>query len=247
MESRPDSALFLINSLFYPQEKLSREQCMRYIVSRAQARHENHLELTPDYFKKSGIHSPQEILEKTPLDFNEQALIPANYQLHPGYDLEQIQGMYNTRHIRSQQRTVGLIYLLYIGIIALFFILNRLLKEKNTKHKMAEKIDTLRKTTNDLLQANKDNHHNTITIKEMQQWIFNVMKETIQLKYQVPEKAREEHQIILDRFNIIVFDQNHEEPFAELLSMIDYCYAGLQALIEDRYPSFQKKNAVSAI
>ncbi len=106
---------------------------------------------------------------------------------------------------------------------------------------MAGNIDTLRETTNDLLQANKDNHHNTITVREMLQWKFDVMKETIQLKYQVPEKAREEHQIILDRFNKIVFDQNHEEPFTELLSMIDYCYPGLQALIEDRYPTLSEK------
>lgn len=48
MENNPDSAMRLIDSLFYPEKSLSREQYMRYLVTRVQARYKNHRDIVED-------------------------------------------------------------------------------------------------------------------------------------------------------------------------------------------------------
>ena len=48
IDTRPDSAMVLIDSLFYFEGKSRREEGMRYLVLRAQTLHENHFSLTAD-------------------------------------------------------------------------------------------------------------------------------------------------------------------------------------------------------
>ena len=48
IDTRPDSAMVLIDSLFYFEGKSRREESMRYLVLRAQTLHENHFSLTAD-------------------------------------------------------------------------------------------------------------------------------------------------------------------------------------------------------
>jgi DNA-binding HTH domain-containing proteins len=48
IESNPDSAMRLIDSLFYPERSLSRDRYMRYLVTRVQARYKNHRDIAED-------------------------------------------------------------------------------------------------------------------------------------------------------------------------------------------------------
>ena len=43
MDEHPDSALLLIDSIFYPEKSLNKEDYMRYSVSRVRARYKNWL------------------------------------------------------------------------------------------------------------------------------------------------------------------------------------------------------------
>lgn len=48
MESSPDSAMLLIDSLFYPQKSLGREDYMRYLVLRVQGRYKTYRPIDED-------------------------------------------------------------------------------------------------------------------------------------------------------------------------------------------------------
>ncbi len=48
IETCPDSAMLLVDSLYYFEKKSQHEEAMRYLVLRAQILHENHLPLTAD-------------------------------------------------------------------------------------------------------------------------------------------------------------------------------------------------------
>lgn len=50
VDTNPDSALVLIDSIFYPEKGLNREQYMEYLVTRTQVRYKNYQDITADTF-----------------------------------------------------------------------------------------------------------------------------------------------------------------------------------------------------
>ncbi|WP_298654057.1 hypothetical protein [uncultured Proteiniphilum sp.] len=183
----------------------------------------------------------REELEETFMRDREEVEKQLVYEIQKKNDYTRFQNMYNTRFVRFQQWLLMLITVLFFVAVAFLFVLGGMLREKNTKLKMMRNMDILRKTTNDLLESDVDNRQKVITMQEMLQWKFTAMKETIQLKYHMPEKVREENQPILDKFDKIVFDRNTEAPLSEFLSVVESLYPGLQCFIRERYPHLSKK------
>ncbi|MDO5523238.1 MAG: hypothetical protein Q4G48_04240 [Bacteroidia bacterium] len=70
MESHPDSAMLLIDSIFYPEESLHKADYMRYLVARVQARYKNYrpvaedtlIFVARDYFTKHSQNPKQTTL-----------------------------------------------------------------------------------------------------------------------------------------------------------------------------------------
>jgi len=70
MDSHPDSAILLIDSIFYPGKSFSKKDYMRYWVARVQARYKNHLPVkedtlifaAKDYFTAHGRNPKQAAL-----------------------------------------------------------------------------------------------------------------------------------------------------------------------------------------
>lgn len=68
METNPDSAMLLIDSIFYPEASLSRKQYMHYLLARVQARYKNYRDISSDtlivdarnYFVKHANKRPKQ-------------------------------------------------------------------------------------------------------------------------------------------------------------------------------------------
>ena len=198
-----------------------------------------------DFSKSSGNFEEalfyREELEETFMRDREEVEKQLVYEIQKKNDYTRFQNMYNTRFIRSRQWLLVLITVLLFVAIAFLFVLGGMLRGKNAKLKMMKNMDMLRKTTKDLLESEDDNRQRVMTMQEMLQWKFTVMKETIQLKYRLPEKVRKENQPILDKFDKIVFDQNTEAPLSEFLSVVESLHPGLQCFIRERYPHLSGK------
>lgn len=72
MNNHPDSAMSLIDSIFYPEESLPMPQYMQYIVTRVQARYKNYLPVSEDtliFAAKSYFAINNKDLHKTTLSF----------------------------------------------------------------------------------------------------------------------------------------------------------------------------------
>ncbi|MCE5204765.1 MAG: hypothetical protein LLF80_01475 [Porphyromonadaceae bacterium] len=198
-----------------------------------------------DFSKSSGNFEEaifyREKLDETFMRDKEEAEKQLAYEIQKKNDYTRFQNMFNTRFIRFQQRILMLMTALLFVTIAFLFLLGGMLREKNAKLKMMRNMDILRKTTKDLLESDTGNRQKGITMQEMVQWRFTVMKETIQLKYHMPEKTRDENQPILDRFDKIVFDRHNEAPLNEFLSVVDSLNPGLQYFVRERYSHLSEK------
>ncbi len=79
MEDHPDSALVVIDSIFYPEKSLKKEQYMRYQVVRVQARNKNYLPVAEDIL----------IFEAGACNFlTEAAVAQKDFEIQQKYDVD---------------------------------------------------------------------------------------------------------------------------------------------------------------
>ena len=193
-----------------------------------------------DYFKKAEAMGAVE-LETVLAGLNEQEKSRPTYERNPEDDLKQLMNNYINHIMLSQRRVLKLMGVVLVAAIALLLVLGRMLREKNAKLRMMKNMDVLRKTTRDLLVFQDINYQKSQESRNLFQWKFDVMKETLQLKYGMSEKMRKENQILLDLFDKIVFARQPGTPLSEFLFVIENLSPGLPVFLREQYPDLSER------
>lgn len=193
-----------------------------------------------DYFKKAEAMGAVE-LETVLAGLNEQEKSRPTYERNPEDDLKQLMNNYINHIMLSQRRVLKLMGVVLVVAIALSLVLGRMLREKNAKLRMMKNMDVLRKTTRDLLASQDVNCQKGVELHNLFRWKFEVMKETIQLKYGMSEKLRKENQILLDLFDKIVFAPQPGTPLSEFLFVIENLSPGLPVFLREQCPDLLER------
>lgn len=128
IDTRPDSAMVLIDSLFYFEGKSGRKEGMRYLVLRAQTLHENHFSLTADtlVFLAADYYSR----------YNNNRYLTALAYLYSGYTCYELEDYERAEDYFRKAEAVGGPSFEKSMEIAHLQIENRLVHEKNYKDEL---------------------------------------------------------------------------------------------------------------
>ena len=124
---------------------------------------------------------------------------------------------------------MGVLLVVVISLLLLFW---RMLGERAAKLRMRENVNTLRKTTKDLLSAGKESE---TALEEALQWKLDVLKKTVRLKYRVSEKEQKTHQPLFDSLDKILFAKNTKTPGLDIRQTVEHLHPGIRLFIRQQY------------
>ena len=159
------------------------------------------------------------------------------YEIEQKYNYEQQQNHYNQRFIRFQQGLMGLMGVLLVVVISLLFLFWRMLGEKAATLRIQENVNTLRKTTRDLLSAGKESE---TALEEALQWKLDVLKKTVRLKYRMSEKEQKTHQSLIDILDKILFAKSTKTPGLDIRQTVEHLNPGIRLFIRQQYPTLSE-------
>ena len=180
-------------------------------------------------YQNKRIHSLNRIMD----DRKDQSV----YEIEQKYNYEQQQNHYNQRFIRFQQLLMMLMGVLLVVAIAFLFLFWRMLREKAANLRIQENVNTLRKTTRDLLSAGKESE---TALEEALHWKLDVLKNTMHLRYMMSEREQKTYQPLFDSLDKILFDQNTKTPWMDIRQTVEHLNPSLRLFIRQQYPTLSE-------
>lgn len=160
------------------------------------------------------------------------------FKIEQKYNFEKQQNQYNSRYLRFQKKLTLVMGILLVIVIASLFLFRKMIKERNKKIKMQNNVLTLHATNKDLLSVEREYQRIETELRETTQWKLDLFKKVVQLKHTISENDSKIYKSLFDKLAKILFVENSETPWVEIIQTVEDLYPELLQLIEQQDISF---------
>ena len=103
---------------------------------------------------------------------------------------------------------------------------------------MQNNVLTLHATNKDLLSVEREYQRIETELRETTQWKLDLFKKVVQLKHTISENDSKIYKSLFDKLAKILFVENSETPWVEIIQTVEDLYPELLQLIEQQDISF---------
>lgn len=156
------------------------------------------------------------------------------FEIEQKYNFEKQQNQYNRRNLRFKQILILVMSILLVVAIVSLFLFRKMIKERNEKIKMQNNVLTLHATNKDLLSVEREYQTIETELRETTQWKLDLYKKIVQLKHTISEKDSKIYKSLFDKLAKILFVENSETPWIEIIQTVENLYPELPQLIKQQ-------------